>query len=252
MISPISRKSGLALLALLAMTFGACGSKYVYKPDAPGAPTAAAASSSAALPIKAAVIAFGDGTEDFKKKGSFFSGYEFNLAKTGINGLAINTGAAYDVSPLPPESWAKAFAEDLRASGAFRSVSLVLDGSGLSDEELVVEGTLVKATFRTKKGEPDEFLLRLKARRAPGGTVVWEGDVSRSAPRPPELTSGCLIGSCVIERIHGYFGTVMQGMFAEARSGLIPAAAPPAEKRPASPAAGESVDAIVNRILGKP
>jgi len=238
----------LALLALLALTSGACGSKYAYKPEAPAAPAGAPA----ALPVKVAVVAFGDGTEDFTKKGSYFSGYEFNLAKTGINGLAINTGAAFHVSPLPPEYWAKAFTEDLDASGAFRSVKLVLDRSGLSDEELVIEGTLLKATYRTKKGEPDEFHLRLKALRVPGGNVAWEGDVSRNAPRPSGLADGCLIGSCVIDRIHCYFGTVMQGMFAEARAGLVQAAAPPVEKRPASPAAGDSVDEIVNRILGKP
>jgi hypothetical protein len=177
----------LALLTLLVLTFGACGSKYAYKPEAP----AAAAGAPALLPFKVAVVAFGDGTEDFTKKGSYFSGYEFNLAKTGINGMAINTGAAFHVSPLPPEYWAKAFAEDLGASGAFRSVKLVLDRSGLSDEELVIEGTLLKATYRTKKGEPDEFHLRLKALRVPGGNVAWEGDVSRNAPRPSGLADGC-------------------------------------------------------------
>ena len=59
------------------------------------------------LPVKVAVVAFEDGTGDFTSHGNLFSGHVFNLAKTDINGLSLNTGAAFSVSSLPPARWAK-------------------------------------------------------------------------------------------------------------------------------------------------
>jgi hypothetical protein len=255
-MTPPSRSTRILPL-LLALLLGACASRYAYKPGAGGAPAGAAGAPAGAvaapLPLKVAVVAFEDGTGDFVKKGSFFSGYEFNMAKGGINGSALNTGLAYNVSALPANHWAKAFADDLAASGAFRSVRLVFGRAELGDEDVVIEGTLASATFRTKSGAPDEFLLHLKAERLPGKTVAWEGDIARNAPRPPGLTGGCIIGSCVVERIHGYFGTVMRDMFSEARRELLRAVAPPpAEKKPSAPPVGESPEDVVNRILGKP
>lgn len=231
------------LLSLLAFCLAACGSRFAYKPNA--------AHDAPKVPLKVAVQAFEDGTEDFTKRGSLFSGYVFNLSRTGINGLALNTGAAFNVSALPAGLWAKAFVEDMRASGDFRSAKLVFGPSELTDEDLVVEGALTQAYFHTKKGEPDEFCFHLKVRRLPGKALVWEGDVRRTSPRPPNLTSGCILGDCVIDRIHGYLNGVMQGMFADARLALVRTLAAPPATKPDS-REQDSPEEVIRRILGKP
>ena len=43
------------------------------------------------LPVKVAVVAFEDRTRDFTSEGNIFSGHVFNLARTDINGLSLNT-----------------------------------------------------------------------------------------------------------------------------------------------------------------
>jgi len=197
--------------------------------------------------MKAAVVAFEDGTEPFADRGSYVSGYVFNLAKAGINGLALNAGAAFSVSPLPPELWAKSFAEDLRASGIFRSVAFVFTLSELSDEDLVVEGLLTKAYFHTKRNEPDEFALNLRARRAAGGSPVWEGEIRKTSAKPPGVVG--ILGDYRIDRVHAYLSGVMQGMFAEARGEIVRAVAAPATTEPA-PSLGDSPEEVIRRILG--
>ncbi len=233
----------LPLFVSLLWLYG-CSSGFVYqRREAP-------AQDGPKLPLKVAVVAFEDGTEDFTSRGNLFSGYVFNLAKTDINGLSLNTGAAFSVSSLPAAQWSRALAEDMAASGAFRSVKFVFGPSEATDEEIVVEGALTKACFTTIKDKPDEFVLHLKVRRMPENTIIREGDVGRSGVRPRDLKSGCIIGSCVIERIHGYLNGVMQGIFADIRRDLVLALAPPPEKKRDLPAQ-ESPEEVIKRILGK-
>jgi len=236
----------LLILFLSACLLAGCSSGFVYqrKPEP--------AQDVPKVPVKVAVLAFEDGTRDFTSEGNIISGHVFNLAKTDINGLSINTGAAFSVSSLPAAKWSKSLAEDLAATAAFRSVKFMYAPSEVTDEEIVVEGALTKAYYTTINDKPDEFVLHLKVRRMPGNTVVREGDVGRSAVRPRGLTSGCFsYGGCVIDRIHGYLNGVMQGIFAQVRLDLVGALAPPSEKKP-DPPGPESPEEIVKSILGKP
>lgn len=206
------------------------------------------------LPVKVAVVAFEDGTRDFTREGNLFGGYVFNLARTDINGTWINTGAAFSVSSLPAVRWSKTLAEDMSASGAFRSVKFIYSPSERTDEEIIIEGALTKAYYTTITDKPDEFVLHLKVRRMPDNTVVREGDAGKIGVRPSNLTSGCFMyGGCVIDRIQGYLSGVMQGIFEDVRRDLVRAIAPPppAEKK-FDPPGQESPEEVVKRILGKP
>ncbi len=205
------------------------------------------------LPVKVAVVAFEDGTRDFTREGNLFGGYVFNLARTDINGTWINTGAAFSVSSLPAVRWSKTLAEDMSASGAFRSVKFIYSPSERTDEEIIIEGALTKAYYTTITDKPDEFVLHLKVRRMPDNTVLREGDVGKIGVRPRNLTSGCFMyGGCVIDRIQGYLSGVMQGIFADVRRDLVRALeSPPSEKNPVPPGQ-ESPEEVVKRILGKP
>jgi hypothetical protein len=233
------------ILFLSASILGGCSSGFVYqrKPDL--------AQDGQKVPVKVAVVAFEDGTRNFTSEGNFISGSVFNLARTDINGMSINAGAAFGVSSLPAANWSKALAEDLAASGAFRSVKFVFGPSEATDEEIVVEGALTKAYFTTIKEKPDEFVLHLKVRRMPDNTVVREGDVGKIGVRPRGLTSGCLgYGGCVVGRINGYLNGVMQGIFADVRRDLVRALAPPPVKAPDVPGQ-ESPEEVIKSILGK-
>ena len=236
----------LLILFLLASCLAGCSSGFVYqrKPD----PVQDVPKS----PVKVAVVAFEDGTRDFTSEGNIISGHVFNLARTDINGLSLNTGAAFSVSSLPAANWSKALAEDMAASGAFRSVKFVFAPSEVTDEEIVVEGALTKAYFTTINDKPDEFVLHLQVRRIPDNTVVREGDVGRSAVGPRGLLTSCLTyGGCVVGRIHDYLNGVMQGIFADVRRDIVRALAPPPGEKPAPPAQ-DSPEEVVKRILGKP
>ncbi len=235
----------LLILFLSASFLAGCSSGFVYqrKPD----PTRDAPK----VPVKVAVVAFQDGTEDFTSRGNIIGGHLFNLARTDINGFSLNTGAAFSVSSLPAAQWSKSLAEDLDASGAFRSVKFVFGPSEVTDEEIVVEGSLTKANFTTIDDKPDEFLLHLKVHRMPGKAVVREGDAGKSGIRPPGLTSGCFgYGGCVVDRIHGYLNGVMQGIFTDIRRDLVLALAPPPARKPDAPGQ-ESPEEVIRRILGK-
>ena len=107
---------GRGVFALLAGC--AANTNFVYKPNPPaaGAPK---------LPAKVAVLPFEDGTENFTKRGSTLSDGQYNLAKTGIPGV---------MTAMPPEFWGKSFADELAASGSFRSVRFVYSPSEIKDE----------------------------------------------------------------------------------------------------------------------
>lgn len=234
------------MMFLSASILAGCSSGLVYqrKPDA--------AQDGPKLPVKVAVVAFEDGTREFTKEGNMFGGYVFNLARTDINGLSLNTGAAFSVSSLPAVRWSKTLAEDMAASGAFRSVKFIFAPSEVTDEEIVIEGALTKAYYTTITDKPDEFVLHLKVRRMPDNTVVREGDAGRIGVRPPGLTTSCLTyGGCVVGRIHDYLNGIMQGIFADVRRDLVRALVPPpAEKKPDLPGQ-ESPEEVIKNILGK-
>ncbi len=236
----------LLILFLSASFLAGCSSGFVYqrKPDP--------VQDARKLPVKVAVVAFEDGTRDFTSEGNIIGGHVFNLARTNINGLSLNTGAAFSVSSLPAAKWSKSLAEDMAASGAFRSVKFMFAPSEVTDEDIVVEGALTKAYFTTINDKPDEFVLHLKVRKVPDNTVVREGDAGRSAVRPRGLTSGCFTyGGCVIDRIHGYLNGVMQGIFADIRLDLVRALESPPDKKPDIPGQ-DSPEEVIKRILGKP
>jgi hypothetical protein len=237
-------KKGL-ILFLSASILAGCSSgfKYQRKEDP--------AQDGPKVPVKVAVVAFEDRTRDFTSEGNIFSGSVFNLARTDINGLSLNTGAAFSVSSLPAANWSKSLAEDMAASGAFRSVKFVFGPSEATDEEVVVEGALTKAYLTTIKDKPDEFVLHLKVRRMTDNTVVLERDVGRTGVRPPGLTSGCLWGGCHIDRISAYLNGIMQGIFADVRRDLVLALAPPPVREKSDVPGQESPEEVIRRILGK-
>jgi len=235
----------VSILFLAASLLAGCSSGFKYQRKAEPAQD-----SPKQLPVNIAVVAFEDRTRDFTSEGNIFSGHVFNLARTDINGLSLNTGAAFTVSSLPAAKWSKSLAEDMAASGAFRSVKFMFAPSEVTDEEIVLEGALTKAYFTTINDKPDEFVLHLKVRRMPGNTVVREGDVGKIGVRPGGLTTTCFTyGGCVVGRIHEYLNGVMQGIFADVRRDLVLALAPPPEKKPDVPGQ-TSPEEVIKNILG--
>jgi len=222
----------------------ACAPRFAYKPataKTPGGP--------AKFALRVAVLAFEDGTENFTKRGSPFGGYEFNLARTGINGLAVGTGAAYEVSPMPPVFWARALVDDLSASGEFAAARLVFSRSELAGDDILVEGVLKHASMNNKpKQEPDRFALHLRFFRLPDRAVLWEGDVGRAVIRPKDLTRGCMTGSCAIARINDYLNDVMRAVFSDARAALNSALSPRVAP-PRKPEGGEPTEELLERLL---
>ena len=242
----------LLLLLLSASTLAGCSSGFVYqrKPDP--------VQNASKLPVKVAVVAFEDGTRNFTSEGNILSGHVFNLARTDINSLSLSPVPVFSVSPLftvsslPAANWSKALAEDMAASGTFRSVKFVFAPSEATDEEIVVEGALTKAYFTTIGDKPDEFVLHLKVRRMADNTVLREGDVGKIGVRPSGLTTTCLTyGGCVVGRINKYLNGVMQGIFADVRLDLVRALATPPDKKPDIPGQ-DSPEEVIQRILGKP
>jgi len=234
------------ILFLSASFLAGCSSGFKYQRKA------VPAQEGPVMPVKVAVVAFEDGTRDFTSEGNILSGHVFNLARTDINGLSLNTGAAFSVSSLPAANWSKALAEDMAASGAFRSVKFVFAPSEATGEEIVVEGALTKAYFTTINGKPDEFVLHLRVRRMPDNTVLREGDVGKIGVRPGGLTTTCFTyGGCVVGRIHDYLNGVMQGIFSDVRRDLVRALEPPPSGKNSAPPGQDSPEEVVKRILGK-
>ena len=239
------KKLLVVAFALVLMAGCSLNSTFVYKPSAPSA-------GGAKLPVKIAVLPFKDGTEDFTKRGSTWApeSLTYNLAKAGIYG---------QITALTPELWAKAFADDMAASGAFRAVRFVYSPSELLDEEFTVEGTVEKAYAAGATTSPSEFALRLRALRGADNRLAWEKEVTRIWKTPGTIYGGCGIGQCVVDRYHAAMNGVMQGIFAEARADLVATLASlskgqavegglPQAGSPAAPAS-ESPEQTIYRIL---
>ena len=245
----------IAAVVLGLMAGCSVNSTFVYKPAPPmaGGPK---------LPVKVAVLPFKDGTEDFTDRGSvFISGGQYNVAKAGI---------AATMTALTPELWAKSFAEDLAASGVFRSVRFIYGPSELVDEDISIEGTLTKAYVGKMFENFNEFAVYLRALTRSDKRIVWEKEVARRWKTPGNTYAGCGMGiQCSVDKFKAEYNKAMQGMFAEARADLVatlaglsgsragegglPPAASPDEARKgegtSTPKAPESVEQTIDRLL---
>lgn len=240
--------------ALVLMAGCSVNSKFVYKPGAPAA-------GGPKLPVKVAVLPFKDSTEDFTKRGSLLNpeSLTYNLAKSGIGG---------GITALTPDLWAKAFADDMAASGDFRSVRFIYSPSELLDEDVILEGTVEKAYAAAAWTRPNEFALGLRAVRRADNRLVWEKEVARTWNIPKSAYDGCGMGiQCQVDRHHAEINRVMQDIFGEARADLLGAIASRSGSgregevvpsftggatkggTPAQPPP-DSVEATIERILG--
>jgi|GEM_PF-1456855 len=196
-------------LTLVVVTGCAGNTTFVYK-------TAAPTAGGPKLPVKVAVLTFKDGTEDFTRRGSVFAPESllFNLAKAGIGG---------QTTALTPDLWAKAFADDMTASGSFQAVRFAYSLSELTDEEFYIEGTVVKASISGAWGIPSEFALGLRALRKADNRLIWQKEVSKVWANTPALYEGCgaMSVQCMVDRGHADMNRVMQGLFAESRADLV-------------------------------
>jgi len=223
----------------------ASGATFVYKPNAPAA-------GGPKLPVKVAVLPFKDGTEDFTKQGSMFDAesLRFNLAKTGIAGI---------ITPLTPELWAKAFADDMAASGVFRAVRFIYSPTELVDEDFTIEGTLEKAYAAGGWTRPSEYVIGLRAVRRSDKKPAWEKKVTRELMSRKSDFDGCGASmGCMADRSHASMNGVMQGMFAEARTDFMAALGYPSVDRTgrdavlegtSTPQDTESLEQTIERIL---
>lgn len=232
---------------VLGLLSGCASTTFVYRPGP--------AMDGPRLPLKLAVLAFNDGTADFMSQGSILipETMSYNLAKGGIPG---------QISALTPELWAKAFAEDLRAAGSFRSVRFVYSPTELTDEDYYVDGTLARAEKYNSFATPSEYVLDLRALRRADKKPIWEKKVSRSWKVPNTLYDGCsgFAVQCMVDRHHADTNKAMQGIFTEARVDLVKTLASlpggragedgssPAAS-PAPPPDAESVDETIEGIL---
>jgi len=188
------------------MTGCSVNSTFVYKPNTPVAGVQT-------VPVKVAVLPFKDGTENFTDRGSVFSSGQYNLAKAGV---------AATITALTPEMWAKSFADDLRTSGGFREARFVYTPSELSDEDLIIEGTVRKALAGKTFDDLNEFALSLRASTKSDKRLVWERDFTKAWNTPKNLYSGCGMGiQCSLDKFHGEYNTAMREIFAAARADLV-------------------------------
>ncbi|HEY3490491.1 MAG TPA: hypothetical protein VGK27_10290 [Candidatus Deferrimicrobiaceae bacterium] len=198
----------VAGLVLWVLAGCSVNDRFVFKPGMP--PVAGAK-----LPMKVAVLPFGDGTEDFTQRGGFLVDQKnliFNLAKTGYSGF---------ITALPPELWAKALAEDLAASGIFREVRFVYSPSELVDEEISIEGTVEKAYAFGAFYTPNRFALRLRASWRKDRKPFWEKGVERVWNTDEAAFTRCGISrQCIADESHAEVNRVMRELFAEAGSDL--------------------------------
>lgn len=246
------RKLSLAAVAVAFLAGCSANTNFVYKPEAPaaGAPK---------LSAKVAVLPFKDGTEDFKDRGSVFSSGQYNLAKAGLTGT---------ITAMTPDLWAKSFADDLAASGAFPSARFIYGVSELADEQYYFEGTVKKAYWGKTFDDTNELDLVVNAARRADKKVFWEKEVGKVWKTPRDIYKGCGMGvQCMVDRLHAELNTALRAMFAEARAdlmgtfGSLPAGGPggegvgsapsaaAGEAKPSGIPAPESADQTIERIL---
>jgi hypothetical protein len=239
----------VAALAFLLMAGCSVNDTFVYKPSAPGAGVRK-------LPVKVAVLAFKDGTEGFTRRKIPLPPpkkytYEYNLAKVGIGG---------QITSLPPEFWAKGLADEMAASGAFRSVRFLYDPDEMVDEDFYIEGTVQKANATHNDARESEYALVFRARRRTDKRPVWEKTVTRARKTSMNIYDGCGTSfQCYADRVHADTNKEMQGIFAEAATDLMGTLAPLSGNPPESdaiphgasptPQAPESVEQTIDKLL---
>ena len=188
------------------------------------------------LPARVAVLPFENGTGDFVE-----------VIRDERKLWNLSRASYFEViEALPPERWAKDFAADLTASGRFASVRFVYSQEELAGEEVVVDGTLVRAYLMGAGG--GEFELALRALATRDGRSLWEARLVRTHPTwdPSQL--------------HRWAQGDMAEMFAEAGEGLAkalaarPAAAGASSLTEPTPAKGRAaegapVDETIRKIL---
>lgn len=235
--------SGLLLLATGCST----NTTFVYKPSATKV-------IGRKLPVQLAVLPFEDGTEEFTTRGSILAeDVRYNLARAGIS---------HRITALTPALWAKAFADEIEASGKFRGIRFLYDTSELTGEEYRIEGTVEKAFASGYQGKPNEFSVRFRAIRRSDGQKVWERVSSRIWVQDEEMYGRCSVfdQQCATDLGHGDFNRVMREIFAEALADLVRTLEPLLGSRrgtddsiPAAAAAPtqllESVDETIENIL---
>ncbi len=238
------RRVVILLFAAVSVLAAGCSvnSNFVYKPNPPVA-------GERKLPVKAAVLPFTDGTENFTKRGSMLGDGQFNLAKVGVGGT---------ISAMTPEFWGKSFADELSASGSFRSARFVFSPSELQDEDVVIDGTLKKVIYAATFDYANQLLVSFRATRRSDKAVVWEKEIGRVWKTPRSVNAGCGMGvQCVIDKMHADWNKWMGGVLAEARMDLVTAlsalsdggAGSGAGAITAGPSAGESVEQTIDKIL---
>ena len=236
----------LAAAAVFNLAAGCSyNTNFVYKPTPPAA-------GGPKLQVKAAVLPFEDGTENFTGRGSVLAkDYHYNLAKAAAEGT---------MNPLPPEFWGKSFADELAASGSFRAVRFVYSPSELQDEGFVVDGILKKAVFAATWDHPNEILVSFRAVRRSDSKVVWEKEIGKTWKTPLNVYDDCGLGAaqCRIYSWHSDWNKWMGGVLAEARADLVGTLASLSEggteggagaKPGGQPAPPESVDQTIDKIL---
>ena len=131
----------------------------------------------------------------------------------------------------------------------------------LVDEDLFIEGTVLKATAAGAWVNPNEFALGLRALRRTDKIPVWEKEVSRAWKNTPDMYKGCggFGIQCMVDRHHADTNRVMREMFAEARVDLVAtlvslSGSRPGEDGPPPPAsptpqAPDSMEQTIERIL---
>jgi hypothetical protein len=230
---------GLLVAAVVLAFIAGCApnSQFVYKPGPPEA-------GGAKLPVNVAVLPFKDGTEDFTQRGSSSAGGYINIAKAGYRSI---------ITALPPPLWAKYLADDLAASGDFRSVRFAYDTSEISSEEVIIEGTVLKAYHPFMGTDPNLFAVRLDARIGKGGKAFWQKDISRQDAFGAGYGVGCTVSlQCVIDVRHSHYNRILREIFIEARQDLIAALREGTGGKDGlsgKPAATGTVDELIGNIL---
>lgn len=243
----------IAAAGLLLLGGCSTDAPFVYRPSQPS-------TGSRRLPLHVAVLPFPDGN------GATVAGGKrpvdpgrLDLTKVGLFGM---------IDPVPPEAFAKAFADELAASGRFRAVRSVRTAGDLPDADVRVEVGVEKAAIAASGNVSSEIAIRFRALRGAERLPAWEHIVARRWTDPPDLYEECaranlkpeLAVRCYADRMHERLNDEMRALFSDAGSMLAAALGPPAgddpgggEPKPGRPAQPpESDDELVERILKGP
>lgn len=197
----------ISILIFTTMTGCSINTSFVYEPGAPEM-------DGPKLPVKIAVLPLQDGTENFTMRGSNLSGGYVNLAKSGLD---------YRFNALQADRWGKSFADDLKSSGCFQSVRFIYDAAEAAEDEVIIAGTITKASLSIQGGPvPSSLAVTLNARLGTQGRVFWEKSVAREESLENGYGVGCGFSrQCAVEQCHTHYNNIVRGVFFEARRDFI-------------------------------